>query len=249
MSFRLSSGPVFQRADPIDPPLVPGIYDDEFESTTLDPSWTRVGTFNDVDPIDPALGFASGGTRWSLHGAPAPTARRSWYMLQTETATVPQIQKLVTFPSECFVWSRMSFGYRNAGQANDDGTAHITLSDGGSLNALAIYLTETDANAVYARVLRAVAGVTTTIATMDNVGGAGLTIGQAAHTVGIQKIGTTYYFWLLTAAGNWMNMGSTTFAPTLTTAILRAYASSTAVPGNVIVGFDFFRFKDGRTLP
>lgn len=250
MSFRTRYSPRFQREDPTDSPLIRSIYDDEFDSTILDPSWTRVGAFDDVNPIDPAAGFSSGGTRWSLHGSPAPNARPSWYMLQTDTTSVAEVEKLVTFPSEFFAWSRMSFAYRNAGQANNDGTAHLSLKFGAGLTDLVtIYLNECDANTVQVEVIRIVAGASTSIATTTSMGGAGLTQGQVGHTVGIQGLGTTFHFWLMSAAGNWLYIGNTTYSVGLDRASLRAFSAASTSPGNVVTCFDFFRFKAGRHLP
>ena len=258
MSFRLARSPVLQREDPVDPPLVPNAYDDEFENTVLDPNWIRFGTagpglgFDDVTPIDPATTFASGGTRWSLHGTPAPNARPSWYMLQTSADTVAGIEKLVTFPSDYFAWARFSFAYRNASQVNNDGTAQLDLMLGAGpayVEGVSLYLNESDTNTVQIEALRWNASVGTSIALTNNAGGAGLTRGQVAHTVGIQALGTVYHYWMLTSAGNWQWLGTTTHATALDRVRLRVFSASATAPGNVVTGIDFFRFKSGRYLP
>jgi hypothetical protein len=258
MSFRVKPSPRFQREDPIDLPLTRHVYDDEFESTVLDPSWTRFGNagpglgFDDVTPIDPAATFASGGTRWSLHGAPAPNARPSWYLLQTDPTTIAGIEKTVVLPSEYFAWARFSFAYRNSGQTNNDGTAQLDIMSGAGpayAEGVSIYLNESDANTVQVEAFRWNASVGTSIGTTNNVGGAGLTRGQVMHTVGIQAIGTTYHYWIMNAAGNWQWVGTTTHATALNLARLRVYSAVATSPGNVVIGIDFFRFKEGRFLP
>lgn len=251
MSFRVKYSPRFQYEAPIDPPLVPSAYDDEFESSVLDPSWERFGApngFNDVDPIVPFTTFAGGGSRWSLNGI-QPEGRPSWYMIQTDSASNATIRKPINVETECFIWSRMSFGYLNAGQTNNNSNVRIGFIEPTSNDQVYLSLNESDTNTVQLEFATNISTIPVSVAVTNNVGGAGLTKGQAGHVVGIQKLGTTYHAWMQTAAGNWLWAASVVYTGVAPTAAYLNTNSITTSPGNWIVGFDFFRFKSGRYLP
>lgn len=255
MSYLITPGPSIQAASPIDPPLVASAYDDEFDGTTLDPSWTKLGTYDNSNRINPYLGFTSGGCRTSLNGSlPIGTSgyiRNSWMFFQPDsTQSAVSIQKLITLPSECFVWVRMCFAFRNSSQTDNDATVGFGFHDStGFDNAVDVDLNESDASTVQLQVTSWTSGTASIVANSNNIGGANVAVGQFAHTVGIQKLNTTYHFWALSAAGNWLHIGSTTHATTFDRVKLFANNATNGAPGNMVMGFDFFRFKTGRYLP
>jgi len=247
MSFRTRPGPRFEQEVPIDPPLVPSPYDDEFESDILDPSWSRIGSFDDVTPISPAASFTGTGARWSLNGLPAPNARPSWYMIQADPATNCTLRKPIAYPSEYFIWTRMSFRYLNAGQTNNDSNIRMGIVEPASFHYVDIALNESDGNTVQVE-FSYNQGTPTTVAINNNVGGAGLTKGQVIHAVGIQCLSGTYHGWAMNAAGNWQWIGSQVYAGNTLTHVDLRHQTVTA-SDNAIGGFDFLRFKAGRHLP
>lgn len=246
MSFRIKHSPRFQREDPIDPPLTRHAYDDEFELGSLDPAWTRAGTFDDISALDPAASFASGGCRTSF-------SKSSWLRFQPaadQPNSAIQISKPITFPTDCFVWVRASFSFRNSAQTNDDASVAFGIFDTLSLlNGVYMYMNESNANTVKLEAWKLTAGVGAAQGATDNVGGAGLSKGQVIHSVGIQKLGTTYHYWALNASGNWLWIATTTHVTTMGTIVLFCGNASSASPGNAVIGYDFFRFKTGMYLP
>jgi hypothetical protein len=250
MSFRVRHSPRFQREDPIDQLLVRSAHDDEFDNDVLDPSWIRTGsgTFDDVTPISPFTSFTGTGSRWSLNGVQSG-GRPSWYTVQIDVPGVPTIRKPIAFPTDCFIWTRISFSYLNAGQTNNDSTMAMVFIEPTSNDQIYIHLNESDTNTVQVEFARIFGGVGASIAVTNNVGGAGTTKGQVGHVVGIQKLGTVYHAWVMSAAGNWLHVGSATHTGVAPTHAQLAANSATTSPGNWIVGFDFFRFRTGRLLP
>lgn len=247
MSFLIARSPRLERADPVDRPLIPSAYDDEFESNVLDGSWTRVGIWDDVNAIDPGASFNNTGTRWSLNGSVAGTGRRSWMMLQADPTWNNTIRKAITYPSEYFIWARLSFNYLNAGQVNNDSNIRLNIGEPVSGHYIDIALNESDGNTVQVE-FSYNQGTPTTIALSNNVGGIGNTGGQAGHIVGIQRLSGTYHGWFMSAAGNWIWMGSQVYTGNAPTHADLRFQTTTAA-NNAIGGFDFIRYKAGRFLP
>lgn len=243
MSRRVSEAPYAPQPSILAPPAVPSAFDDEFDASTLNPAWTRTGTFDDVTSIDVNSTF-SGTIRSSL------TYRRSWYMLQPGNGDFAVISKPVTLATNCFIWARASLTTRLASQTNNDGACVLSLSVGASfVNSVNMYLNEADANTTQAQFDTLTSNVVSVAGTTNNVGGANIAIGQSLHTVGILKIDTTYHGWVLSASGNWLWVASATHATSFTHVMLGAGVASAATPGNSIMGFDFFRYLAGSVLP
>lgn len=244
-------------ARPIDtPPASPNAVDDEFESSALDPKWTRGssggGTFDDATAIDPYAGFSSG-HRSSLH-----SYRKSWYMSQPagNAASGLFLFQTVTFPSECFLWARMSFNCRFGAQVDDDHSLGLGLAQASSGvpdfdNWAFVFLNDSQTNTVQCQGGVVNGGTPSATATGD-VGTQ--TVGvfsraQSAKYVGIQKLGTTYRSWMGNDNGYWLHVNSVTWAGSPTLLVLRFINASTSSPGNMIMGVDFVRMISGRMLP
>ncbi len=249
MSRRLQPQWLRQHANFIDPPLCPHPYDDEFESGTLDPSWTRTGPsggtlFDDVNPMSIHAAFSSGGCRWALPGMPG--GRRSYYMVQPQAGPVPgaaqvQIQKTVVVPSSCFMYSRMSFSNRTGSQPTNDAVIGIGLYQGVPFaDGINVALNKGNLTAIQVTATRHVASVATTIGGST---GNENNKGQSFHTVAIQRDGTTYHCWALAAEAYWQWLGNITWNGTPDTAVIYFFNSSTTAPGNMILGVDFVRFS------
>jgi hypothetical protein len=251
-------------------PVSPNALDDEFESTTLDPKWTRfsgndwtgggpAGTFDDVTAIDPYAALATGAGARSSHNS----YRKSWYMLQPEAdaAHVVRIFQTVTLPTDCFIWARMSFNFRYNAQAASDASLALQLtpldSSGGSLlpdfrNQISVQLNHSAAaSAVRARAAVVAASVVTETS-MGDVGAQ--TVGtdskcQTLQYVGIQKLGTAYRHFAGFANGHWMFLRASTLATTITAISFGFVNAVSTAPGNMIMGVDFLRVVSGRFLP
>lgn len=237
-------------------PSSPHAYDDEFDAAVLDAKWTRRGTPDDVNAIDPYAAFASPtGWRWSLN-----SFRKSWYMVQPDTRSganlTARLTQPVTLPTDCFMWARLSFNARyNAMTANDARVGILFLASSAGLpddnNRVYMYLNISAANTCIAKGGRTTAGATAETST-KNVGPQSVgtdSLSQAACYVGIQKIGTTYYFLLGWPNGNWNILTSQTQASTMAFLGIDFINGGTTTPGNMIVGIDFVRFFAGRIIP
>ncbi len=226
-----------------DPPSVAHAYDDEFESSTLDASWTTSSAF--VTGIDPYAAFAAGSTRVEIH-----TRRPSWIMFQPPgNATTSYIQKSITLATDCFVWCRGGFSQRNAVSpvANDfNVTMILSTAVPDANNSLNFSINISATGITRAQFQRVAAGVGTTVASTVDKYVASADI-QEIEAIGLQKLGTTYHAW---AFGPHMALylGNTTFASTIGTILLGATNASTVAPGNMIMGYDFVRFVNSAVF-
>ncbi len=258
MSSVITSGyaPRKRAASLDDAPSSPHAYDDEFNvGSALNVKWSRRGNWNDATAIDPYASFSSPtGGRWSHNGF-----RPSWLMVQPDTSSgtgnSAEIYQSVSLPSECFAWARMSFNIRyNAVVANDARVGlsfHADSSGPDDNNRALIFLNLPGTNTVVCSAGRVQAGVSVTT-TSKNVGPQSLGVDslcQGACYIGIQKLSTTYNFFLGHPNGNWNILASQTLSATIAFMTLTFINASTASPGNMLVGCDFVRFKSGRGLP
>jgi hypothetical protein len=233
-----------------DPPSSPHAYDDEFDGVSLDPKWTRAGTFDDISAIDPYASFA-GGHRTSL------SYRQSWYMMQSAAAGGgASLYQSVILPTDCFIWARLSFNVRYSATVDNDSSVGIGLyadlsGSPDPNNRVYLYLNESDANTVQGQGGRVTAAVDASTLTLD-VGPqtAGTdSLCQPACYIGIQKIGTTFNFFLGFPNGSWTSLTSQTSAVSLVYLILTFANTSSTAPGNMVAGCDFVRFLSGKYLP
>jgi len=171
-----------------DRPLVPHPLDDEFESTTLDPTWTMSGTVLTENAINPYGSTPS----YALH----TNYRPSWLMLQASTSAGTRFSKDISSISagDFFVWFRGSFNERWDGIGNNDGliSLDLTASPWTGGDRVSMQLNAPDPGTVRAEFFITVGGsTTTTIGVTRNQSSGGFTWLQPIEAAGIQKIGTT----------------------------------------------------------
>jgi hypothetical protein len=222
-----------------DKPATPHALDDEFESTTLDPSWDNAGSLDFVTVIDPYAVVSP--SRVKLH----TDHRASWLTVQGGMA----ISKAYTLPTNCLIWTRMAPYMTTATQGNGDYycALYITATVAGP--------THDPANAIRL-MLRSWTASNSVDYTKSENGGYPL-ISQIAETstrglsyeyIGIHKIGATYHAWAMTSGGVRTYLGSTTWngAGTLDR-IMVVMSGVETVPGSPIQGIDFLRVVESAT--
>jgi len=154
------------------------------------------------------------------------------------------------------MWARASFNFRYSATVDNDCAIGIEFrADSGGLpdgsNRVYLYLNETDTNTIQCQAGRQTAGVDSSTLTFDlgpQTAGTDSLL-QTACYIGIQKIGTTFNFFLGQPGGNWTQLTSQTSAVSLVYLQLSMGNVSTTTPGNMLMGFDFLRFYAGRYLP
>jgi hypothetical protein len=222
-----------------DKPRSPHPYDDEFESTALDGAWSWDGNPGTAGNIDPYATFV-GDLRYELH----TNRRRSWIMMQPSTVGT-RLLKTVTFTTNMFVWTRLSFNARSTvTPVNNDSTIALDLGlvTGWTLNdRVAILLNEQDAGTIQCEFFKVEGGTLTSLGTTADLFGT-VTDAQPIEAVGIQKLGTTYHGWAFTGAGSALWMGSTVWTGSIGTVTIATINAAATSPGNMIVGADFIRF-------
>lgn len=228
-----------------DRPLVAHPFDDEFDSTVLNPAWVAEAGLWVQGAIDPYQAYAAGNVRFELH-----TQRRpSWMMIQAPAdAGNKRINKPIAgMPANYFVWMRASFATRlNTAPTDNDFTLNLILSTSpyDNTNRINISVNETDNGTIYAEMAKTEGGAFTLIADTIDLFGAQADM-QAIEAVGMQKIGTTYHGWAFGRNGSAIYMGSSVFAPTVGTVAIEVLNSVTTAPGTMVTGLDFVRFKNG----
>jgi hypothetical protein len=221
-----------------DKPAVPHALDDEFESTTLDPSWDGAGALDFVTPMDPYAVITP--SRVKIH----TDARPSWLTVQGGVG----ISKAYTLPTNCLIWTRMAPYITTAARVNGDSynALYITATSGGIHDG---------ANAIRL-MLRSWSVVNSIEFSKSELGGFPLissiadtsTRGLSYEYIALHKIGSTFHAWAMTSGGIRTYMGSTTWngAGTLDRILLIASGGET-VPGSPIFGIDFLRVVESAT--
>ena len=219
-------------------PSVPHALDDEFDSTTLDPSWDYSGSIDFVTPIDPYVTVA-GDTRVEIH-----TDRRpSWMTIQKSLV----LSKAYTLPTSCLIWARWA-PFIDPSKASGEYYCGIAFSasSGGihdGSNQVRLYLRgwENTEGVIFDK---AELGGFPGVASISETS----TRGLAYEYICLHKIGGTFHAWALTSVGVRTYLGSTTFlgAGTLDRVSLVAAGSGTN-PGTVIHAIDFFRVVESAT--
>lgn len=224
-----------------DRPLEPHALDDEFDSTTLDPSWTVTGAALTPNAIDP---YSITGAAYALH----TNYRPSWLMVQPEGGTSTRWTKDISSiaGNDFFVWMRGSFNLRSSAVANDDALLSVDLSTASwdPNNRVTVHLNESDVNTVQAQFFKREGGILTSVGDTANMFVSQLGM-QPIEAVGMTKIGNTIHGWAFGASGHAIYLGALTFAPTIASASLVGFASVNTAPGVMLVGFDFIRFHEG----
>lgn len=234
-----------------DRPLTPHAFDDEFESTVLDPAWSTASSAvawnqGGVDPfVTPAT------VRYELH----TDRRQSWLMMQPPSGagtTNCILTKNIAFAGDYFMWARGSTNMRVTGTVNNDAGLVVGLSTSPYDGNNRLYITfETNNLDPFVQFVRAVGGVFTTIARTNNIFATGMGL-QGIEGFGIQKRtvgGTpTYDGWAFGSSGYALWLGSTTFTPAIGTAFIQTFNVSGAAPGDMITGLDFVRFTESAVF-
>lgn len=231
------------------PPIAPHAYDDEFHTNVLDPKWTRNYTAS-ATPISPFASFAAGDTRESIN-----TLRESYILLQPPgpggVARAPiGISQLVPggLPDGLYM-SRIRWEYRVSNITSDDGGGALILaaSSGGQpddANKIFCSPIDPDTSSVSSQANRTLGGVDT-ITNMSNMNGFGPMFEYSA----IIRSGNNFSCFV----GNdvtWTFLATFAWAgPTIDRIFLAAYTNSTDPPGNMISGFDYFRYVARQDLP
>lgn len=232
--------------------MTPNNSDDEFDSTTLNSSWSfstagaaltpaasTITTYSDVG----GTGAASN-MRYALHS----NGRRSWILFQGANSGANLfLTKSVSPPTDMLIWARCCFRVFNTAAVGDENTIGVTLAANtagypDNANKVALYLNESDTGVRQLEYTKTVAGTPTSVATTLDVDPNGA---QAFEYVALHKLGTTYHAWACAAAGNWMWLGSTSFAATVAhMGIVFGGGTSNNKPGTLVNGVDFFRRLD-----
>ena len=236
----------------IDPPDAPSIWDDEFESTVMDPKWTELipggAGFTAVSTFDPYAAFTTGNHLYSLNDH-----RASWLMIQpvanygvgANGLNQGWKMDISGLPTDCFIYMRASASERRTSMTDGDGEVAIRLFD--PLQTTHV-LAMIDGFGGIREALFARAAPLTAYA---NLGLLRNYLGQSfpIEYIGIQKRGLTWDGWAAPASGNWVWMGTYTHLVALTELWLCFNNQTSASPGNMILGVDFIRVRPGKGPP
>jgi hypothetical protein len=223
-------------------PASPHALDDEFESTTLDPSWDYApGGLDFATPIDP---YSSGVTpsRVKIH----TDMRPSWLTCQGGTV-MSKLYPGGVLPTNCLIWARIAPYTTTSTKVTNDYVCGIwfSSSSGGlqdSANSLRLYLRSSNATRGV-EVLKAESGAFSTVISIAPV----LTRGLAYEYVCLHKIGSNFHSWAMTSGGVRTYLGSTTHSGGALDRVCIHMGSALAIPGTAIHGFDFFRVVESAT--
>jgi hypothetical protein len=255
-----------------DRPFNPHPYDEEFDGPPASPwvyeTWetngepVNLGATGWINPYD---AFVAGGLRIAFEGDPFSTnfgpnglIRDSWIrgqMPRYDASSFWRIRRPISFDDlgqDFFVYARMSTTI-NSTQSQVDNAEVVGLglfgAPGGFVNSAFAQIVDTDLNEVSVECGVFENNVFTLIGSEgNNLGGAGTVRGQSFHTAGIQVTGRTgINMWLLSAAGNWTWVGSTSYTGGIESVAL--FGANGHAVANSIQGFDYVRFVRGRCLP
>lgn len=216
--------------------------DEEFDGDGSLPSgWVESEAVSGT--IDPYSGFSSGDDHREINGW-----RKSCYAIQPVSGQTMWLSKGITVPTNLFMWARASFSYRYGASNNNDASLGLVLSatSGGEVdynNRIVVYFQESDGNDIQMQVVRTTGGSGSTVVTTTDKGITGA--GQYYEYVGIQKVGTTFYFWAFSHNGQMYYMGTTTSSIAFDRVGFLFGNNVTTAPGNSIMTADFIRFKEG----
>lgn len=226
-----------------DKPLNPSVYDDEFDSTTLDPAWTPSAGWVQGG-IDPYASFAGGDIRYELH-----TERRpSWLMVQRPTGVGATLTKSFNFAGDFFVYTRVALSLRSSGTgatAEDQLLMSISADPFDTNNRINIQLgCISGSNNFAAQFYRTTGGANTFIGNTANDFSGSLGM-PAIEALGITRRGQNYDGWAFGASGHALWLGTTTHTFTPGAVLLNFLNTTDTNPGNRILGVDFIRFREG----
>lgn len=234
------------------PPETPHAYDDEFNADALDAKWSAMGTVS-ASAISVTAQFATAEARRDIN-----THRRSWLRLQNSSDSlwrgVVQTPSVgVELPDGTY-WARGFQNWRFANLVNNDGACALGLVDsqyGGAEimegDGILALFTEKDTGTVQPQFDRWTGGAVLTVQTLSDMEGLGATI----QFMALVKTGLTFECFAGSQAGQWVRMASTTYAGggVIDSIALATHNNQQAAPGNMIAGFDFFRYRADGELP
>jgi len=229
-------------------PLVSNVNDDEFNSGVLNGNWTRFGyTTPSASVIDPLADFNTGDPREDIN------VRRSYIRFQAPRTSLepPSIQDNYgifknigggELPNGTY-WVRIfsPYNFGNIEQSDGELRFGLYIDDGGGLPDFAagqmeLIPQEKDNTVTHGQLNRDPGGSTQT----SNVAG----IGNHWTYAAILKDGSNAYGYIL-GYNSWTYMGSRIGGTALEFVAITANNAADAVgdvPGNAIVGCDFFRY-------
>lgn len=227
-------------------PVSPHPWDEEFDGSVLGSEWyayvnSSMGNieYNTVDIYDTTH---TSGTTVRLNMS--PLTRKSWGIIQPPNTWV-MLGRALTLPTNLLVVTRLRFTQSIGSANNYDGQCGLSLlSDTGgnpdTNNNVRLYLNLNYSNVIAAHKSSIIGGSYGNGSDSSNTGAEG----QALEYAAIHKLGTTYHFWVGTASGNWIWMGSITTGLTFEHVVIVAYASQNNNPGVSTIGVDFIRFYE-----
>jgi len=232
-----------------DKPLVPSAYDDEFDSTTLSPSWTRfssTGAGWSQGGINPYASFTSGDARYELH-----TQRRpSWLMVQPPNdGGFVSLRKTIAPAGDFFAWIRASINLRASTTAVSESALQLQISTNPFDANNRVYVKmgpDTATNTNFVRFYRVQGGSSLQISNTANEYAPPNGM-QPIEAIGITRRGTSFDAWAFGGSGTSIWLGTTTLAITPGTIAIDFITTEDTSPGNRICGVDFFRYRDGGT--
>ena len=241
------------------PPLSPNAENDEFDSSTIT-GWTRNYTPS-ASAIDPLAAFAAGDPRESVNGLTGGVQtpfRHSWYLLQPSgpgLAVGPSFGLHKQFagggalPDGTYM-IRCKGEYRFGGIVNDDGQPYLTLCAtlAGApdlANQVLISPLETDNGLIAPQANSTIAGVDNITQMPDQEN-----FGDHFEYGAIIRSGNNFSCF----AGNgvnwvYINTFNYTGIPPIDRVFLAISNNAATAPGNMIAGFDFFRYFATADLP
>lgn len=227
-------------------PTTPTQWDDEFEATVLDPKWNIItggdSTFTVTKPLDPYLTSSEAVYRYNIN-----SLRKSWLMFQpwaNLNSSRGIEQDLIGLPANCFIWYRGGVNTRVASATDGDGEIFLRVFNNGTEGSNYMQIGfDTFASITEGFLRENFGGVGTNLGLIRNYFGEAMPL----EYFGLQKIGATYHGWTCTASGNWIWLGSRTFAADNFNRC-RLWVSDAVVssPGRMLVGLDFFRVFSGK---
>lgn len=231
-------------------PETPHAYDQEFSvgsGNALPTSWTLVSGSSTISATapNPYDKFAGTEARVSLN-----TARRSWLMIQPPNGTTFRVGREVTVSTNFAIMAKFSYNFRSSqAPINNDFSVGLSLSMSGfdANNRIDVTLNESDAGVKQCEFAKIDGGASTSIATTADVPEGEVSPFAA---VLLQKRGTTYDAWVITEAGHQAWLGTTTMTAAMGhVSISCSCADSTNNPGNLMLGCDWMRFREGIWVP
>jgi hypothetical protein len=229
-------------------PVSPSIYDDEFDTTTLDPAWTATGTWT-PGGINPYENFAAGDTRYALH----TDYRPSWLMVQKPSGIGnATISKVIAPAGDFFIYARCSLTTRASATVGNEDAVLLTITNNPSTPAERVNISLTvpvPSNLWTVQFYRTNAGVNTQISASMNDYSTAMGM-SAVEAIGLTRRGNIYDGWVFGSSGHALWMGATPAMTAITPALVELTFVNTVGtnPGNRLVGVDFFRYRDGSTF-